>query len=552
MAILQPPKRLGQLGFADAGDTGSAMPTGPALPTAVVRPSAAQLANIGGGSGGGAPQLTAPPSGTASPDVNPQPLGTRLGQGLRAGVQGVVNSQVGNINAALRVGAGATNTMTSGLRAVGGLARDAGLAAGGFNPAQNAGQAIGGITAPQLQMPYRPAPVNFVAGAQPGPMSPSAVAKAPATAMAVTPPIVAPNNPVAAPKPVIWNPAASTIPAADNISASKLAAATQFTPAPVSQIDASVPGMGASGNTRLPYGAVVNGVPTFSDGSGRIPQTMSPAAMAQLAQGRSLSRADPGALGHALASDGAGGTPTQDQMVAQNVAQGQLTQPVTGFRPSAEMFADADRQAIAMKDPRSAAGIAARNLSVDAQYGSSPQLRRVAADQLTALQAGTDAGGAAAQKAEGDQALVYSQGQNELANTALAGRNSLANTGLEIQKAQLTRSGHPVTQADGTLGVMDPITAAVTTAKNADGSVAKTLMAKDDAASRRTNEIMDQLSKTAAELGKSQLPPPGAPAGWQPNPSDLRAQAARYAGLPVVKNKTGQAMVNINDQWVEL
>jgi hypothetical protein len=538
--------------------------SGPPLPTAIVHPSLAQrflngplpgapapgsamaksdsvgmthVSNVLGIPTGslGSPGTLRP--GQAAPDVNPQAAGTRVGGFVRDAAKDLANSQVRGINQTLMGGNAVGNVLSMPARAVTGFGEDVLRGVAGVSPRANAGQPYAGTTAPQLSMPFRQPVVNFVAGGQPGPGAP-AVNTINSTTTA------APVGVSAAPKP-----AAGTIPA-DNISASNLAAAQKFTGQPINpQTAASVP-----------MGAMVNGKRVFSDGTAGVPQTMSPAAMAQLAQGRSISRADPGALGHALASDGAGGTPTQEQMVAQNVAKAQLTRPVTGFRPSAQMFADADRQAIAMKDPRSAVGIAARNLSVDAQFGSSPQLRRMAADQLTALQAGTDAGGAAAQKAESDQAVVGAQGQNTLANTALEGRNTLANSALQ-QRTELLkgRAGTSQVTSDGRVAMIDPVNGVATYAKDADGNPVRAQLTRDDSATKRANELQDSMAKSVQALlleytkNQQMLPekdrkPPGAQdmMAW-------KAQSAMAQGLqPHVNQATGEVKGLINNQWVTL
>jgi hypothetical protein len=313
-------------------------------------------------------------------------------------------------------------------------------------------------------------------------------------------------------------------------------------PSPIVAAAASAPSSAAGGainaqGKRLPYGAMVNGVATFSDGSsgipgiaGSIPRTMSDATIAGL--GSQLN------VVPATAFTGATPGAAAPQLVRP------AAQPITGSRPSAQDFADADRLAVASQDPRSAAGIVARNLSMEAQYGGTTRVRRAAEQSLASLQAGTQQSGLEAQQAEQQNNVLTRQGQNELANTALQGQNSLADAGVQLQRAQLTRERQPVTLADGTLATRDPVTGVVTPSTLANGQPAK---------DKRTNEVLDSISKTATELSKSALPPPGAPANWTPDPVALREQAARMNGLPLGTDpKTGKRFVQINGQALPL
>ncbi|CAM5608938.1 hypothetical protein RLIN73S_00973 [Rhodanobacter lindaniclasticus] len=226
----------------------------------------------------------------------------------------------------------------------------------------------------------------------------------------------------------------------------------------------------------LGYGAVVNGVPTFSDGTGGMPATMDKAAMGQLAQERSISRADVGAAGNVLASDVTGAPVSTADRVASLVRNTNV--PITGSRPTAQQFADADRINIATRDPRSAAGTAARNLTIDAQYGS-PRLRRMAEQALAQLSAGTSNAGQAAQLGEQQQAAIGAQGATELANTDARGRNALdaiqlqganqlADTALSA-RLRPPQAGQIVQAADGSYTVVDPRTAASTPVLGKDG-----------------------------------------------------------------------------------
>lgn len=531
------------------------------LPTAIVRPDAAP--QVGGVpafanpltsavSAASAPARLQP--GQAAPDVNPQSAGTRFGNTLRDARRGVVNDQVATLNTVNRAGAGLANSLSFLPRAALGFTRDTTRAALGMDPSPNAGKPIAGITAPQLKQPFQAPPVNFALTHGDVPVRDPRVAT-PAAAPAAAPGVA---TGAGGALPAATNP--NFNPAADNISASNLAAVLKpsFTAPKVGAAAVAQPGIDSGtiveGGRKLNYGAMVDGVPTFSDGSsgikgaaGNIPRTMSDQSIASLGARAQVIPAQVSTL----ASDSMGGaTPTQGQMVDQRVAQ--IQQPITGSRPSAEQFAAADRNAIALRDPRSAAGTAARNLAMEVQYGSGGA-RRSAALGLQALTDGANSAGLTAQQGENAQTITDMQGRNALDQTALQGQNTLANTALEGQnQLRLPRAGQQVVLADGTLGIQSPTTGAITTSKLADGTTAKAQVTRDDTATKRSNEIMDQISKTASELSKNVNPPPNAPAGWTPDIGALRVQAAKFQGLPVVTNASGVAMAHVNGQWVEL
>jgi len=509
-------------------------------PTAIVRPTATPQVGgvpvIANPLTSAAASLTAPSRlqpGQAAPDVNPQAAGTRFGNTLRDARRSVVNDQVATLNTVNRAGAGLANAATYLPRAALGFTRDTTRAALGMDPSPNAGQPIGGLAAPTLQRPY-PAPVVDFASSVP--------AAAPARSGT--------GGSVAA------APAPAGAQLQDNISAGNLAAvtkpATTFTDVQGAVLQSPVNrGVTVEGGRTLPVGAMINGVPTFSDGSGRagIPRTMDDATIKSY--GDHLSRADAGALSNVLASDVTGTTPSTDERVATLVRNADV--PITGSRPSAEQFAAADRNAIALRDPRSAAGIAARNLTVDAQYGSGGA-RRAAAQSLQDLTAGTDAAGITAQRGENAAAITDAQGQNALDQTALQGRNTLANTALENRgRLQLPRAGQQVVLADGTLGVQDPMTGAITASKLADGSTAKVQVTRDDPATKRTNEIMDQLNKGVQEQMKAFLPSKEVPTPTAEMIAQWREQNAKALGLQLGTDpKTGRRVANINGQVVTL
>jgi hypothetical protein len=539
------------------------------LPTVTVRPTgapapAAGMALAGNPVAGMNPlnrivQPAATVPGTAAPDVNPLPLGTRVGSALRTQGQDAINGAVGGINRLSRLKTNVSNALTLPSRATFGFVADVGNALAGNQPRADVGHPLAGDTAPQLPMPFVKPPVNFQTAADP-----------------VAPPGAKPARPVAATLDRDHNPQA------DNISMGNLATANRMTvpdngaPRPnfadvrssVSTARIKQPGLDSGvdiGGRHVNAGAMVDGVPTFSDGTGGIPATMSPAAIADLAQERSISRADRGAAGNVLASDTMGGsTPTQEQMVAQRMAQ--IRQPITGSRPTAAQFAAADRNAIAMRDPRSAAGRAARNLSVESEFARTPRSRAAAAAQLAQLSAGTDqanlqglqdAGAMARTDATNAATLENTalQGQNTLANTTLAGQNTLANTKLENT---IRKPGTQFADDKGNLWLPDSRGGAATPVVGPDGKQLKQTVTRDDSVTKRTQEIQDNLGKGVqallTEYNKSQafLPAdqqqPATPAMLQ----QWKEQQAAALGLRVGTNDKKQRVALINGQEIVL
>lgn len=517
--------------FADAPDGGAPPAAAPAPGTPLA------LAGAGAATGGAA---AVPDFGQQALPVQPGTTATRVGRGLGQLRRTIGNAEVGGLNAALRGGAAIANAMTSGPRSVLGFARDAGRAANGLPELPNAGQPLAGVTAPQLRRPY----ADIAA-------APGAAARTGAAAGGT--PALDPN----------YNPAA------DNISAANLAAAQRLgapqvlpdtnvrAPAPSAPVvDSGTTIRRPDGTTaRLNYGAMVNGVPTFSDGSGglngapgTIPRTVSEATLTRLAAAPSIGRADVGALGTALASDALGGTPTQEQMVQQRINGAQLTRPITGSRPSAAQFAASDLASIASGDPRSALGTAASNLRSEAAYGTTPRLRRMAESQLQQLTGGVAQLGQQGLQGEQAAALGQQQGDQAMALESQRGANQLADTALQLRRPTPLQL---VQQADGTYAGIDTRTNTASPTIGADGKPLRGMATRDDATTRRTQEIQDQLAKTTAELAKNWLPDPKNPNATPPF-AMYREQAARAAGLPVVKNDAGQQLVNINGQWMPL
>ena len=312
-------------------------------------------------------------------------------------------------------------------------------------------------------------------------------------------------------------------------------------------------GVTLPGGRRLNYGAMVNGVPTFSDGSsgipgrpGSVPRTMTDADIKNL--GSQLSTYDHNA--GPLASDVLGYTPSTDQRVATLVRN--MQDAGTGFTPSASDYARASAADIASGDWRSAAGTIAHNLAVDAQSGSSEN-RRAALQRLSQYTGAMNQADTLDQDAAAKSAQLSQQGQQALQQENLRGQYGLQEAMMPGKLAQLYRERHPLTLADGTIATMDPITGDVRPATLSNGQPAKAFQPKDDAATKRTDQVTDDLNKAALEFGKNFMPTKDKPAPTAADYSAWRTQAAKTMGLPTATNpKTGQSIVNINGQWVAL
>jgi hypothetical protein len=434
------------------------------------------------------------------------------------------------------------------------LRRAVGNARWNFAPTSDGGAAWqsspGGMTT------FHEAPSDFLRPAR-GPQSAGAVAAG--AALTAANPVQVPDVGVPARAPVLSRhgnaavasttpPVALAAPAAAVPPQTLLGSPAPATAAPAAA-QLAAPSARAGGVTvggrALGYGAMVNGVPTFSDGSNGIPRTMTDDQIQQL--GSRLSRADAGALAQPLASDALGYTPSTEQMVNQRIATLRRNQPITGSRPSAADFAQSEREAIASGDWRSAAGTVAHNLMVDAQTVSRPQ-RQLALARLQALQGGVNQDEALA----GQQATQAAQFENAQNLENLRGQYGLAEGAQRARLAQLTRQGHAVTLADGTLALMDPLTGQITPSRLGSGQAGRALVSKDDAASKRTDALIDQLNKGAQTFAKNWLPSKDQPAPTPEMYQQWRLQSARSMGLPLAHNQAGQYVANINGQWVQI
>lgn len=203
---------------------------------------------------------------------------------------------------------------------------------------------------------------------------------------------------------------------------------------------ASETGVTVPDGRKLPYGAMVNGVPTFSDGSGgfaghaaSIPRTMTDAEISSL--GGRLNTVPASALTNAV--DPYSGQ-SSDQAVASLVRGGQGSK----FGISPQQDAAADLAAVSNQDPRSTLGRAALNASRSANAASTTLQRKAALGNLanlqdavakTALENISDPAALARVNAE-NQATLQRQ---TLANQGDIARQNLANEG-DLARADLT------------------------------------------------------------------------------------------------------------------
>ena len=323
-------------------------------------------------------------------------------------------------------------------------------------------------------------------------------------------------------------------------------------PAPV------IPQATSDSGRPLGYGQKINGVNTFSDGSGgpgAPPATMLPSDMSTLAKGASLSRADAG-IGGNIQSEAYGGTPTLGS--ADGLALTRPAAPSGGVFPtmSAQEAANVRAQTSAKyslsraanRAPGTPEGDAMRAIDMNAGRATRSAIGKSMGDQAAGI------AGAGIKTTADDQATAAkdaSESMRDASKNASAEAIARGNNAAEIEKAALTRpTGTPMDMADGTLGaigadgVMRPVL---------DGSKkpVKRAQTKSDEATKRSNEIADGMAKSAATLLANSVTP-----GQQPTQQQIyqsRIQAAQIHGLQTATGKDGVSkMVNINGEWVPL
>lgn len=257
-----------------------------------------------------------------------------------------------------------------------------------------------------------------------------------------------PNNP---PRP---SPVLATAYAPSAATPTPTAGATPATAAartPASLVTAASPA--ATAPDRPLPGAVVNGVRVFSDGTGGAnapAATVDSAALADIAKGRSLTRADAGP-GGAIGSEAFGGTPelgafTGGVGVPRPQPQGNTFARDQAAIADATRNAQSDLASIATRDFRSVLGSAARNADVERNSRGSAGER----DHASAL-SGLTGAAVAGLKPTADLA-----GEDIRDSGATSRANTEAAASIERAAIEKRPGFRDVNLADGTMGVLGP------------------------------------------------------------------------------------------------
>lgn len=175
---------------------------------------------------------------------------------------------------------------------------------------------------------------------------------------------------------------------------------------------------------KLPYGAMVNGVPTFSDGSGgfaghpaSIPRTMTDADIKGL--GDRLNTVPATAFLQAPPAFNSDNTDANVAAILRSRQGGKF-----GITP--EMNAAADLAAVTNQDPRSTLGRAAMNAGRRAAAAPTVLQRKSALDDLAGLTAAVRANALATTQGQNALATANAEGQNALRRTELSGLYDIA------------------------------------------------------------------------------------------------------------------------------
>lgn len=502
------------------------MPTNNPYPW--VTPAVA-MAN-GFGSGGGAPA----PTPAATP-VLQSPSAAAAGQAFGRVARRFRSGEVQGVNTALRLA-------TAPARYVGGAADDFVRGMMGAPQRANAGQPFG---APQLSAPSATAPTT-PATAAPVPAAP-AVGGAPATAG---------NAP--ATKPILWNPSTTQMRAAGAIPDDPRGVpADQLPVAPIIR-PAIETGVTLADGRKLPYGAMVNGVPTFSDGSGggqghvaSIPRTMTDAEIKGM--GDQLPTVPAGtAPAPFLQAPSAFNSPDSEA----NIEAIMRSKQAGRFGVTPQMNAQADLAAVTNQDARTTLGRAAMNAARRAGGASSVLQRKSALDDVAGLDSAARANLLATTQGQNALDTTNAQGTNALQNTNLSGQYGLAEADVRGRNALLNRPPQRFQSADGSLWTMSPDgkTAPVL---GTDGTQLKGEMKRPDEMSEK--DYMTGINKAMTDwMGKynenqALLPANARQPLTDQMIADQRAQFAAGQGLQTATNpKTHERMVNIGGRWVAL
>jgi hypothetical protein len=299
------------------------------------------------------------------------------------------------------------------------------------------------------------------------------------------------------------------------------------------------PGATSIAGRPLGYGENIDGVRTFSDGSGSVPRTMSDEQIAGLANGSRVTVVPAGSIGRPAPG------------VAHSMATGGQT-PALGAvrRPEAPMFSrtvDPVRRA-QIAAAHDMADIASGNMQSAAGRGASELRRRAnsgdksAATQLETMMANAGVG------IEPTTRLADAQLREAGADRRTAVDAAVAVETARIQRPQLQPEA--VAQADGTLALVRPDGTA-TTATMPDGTPVRpmpttnTAMAKSrDAALGRVQRNLSSLMEQATLQSGGALSPEQL--------RDLRMQALTLEGAQFAEDDAGNMIFNIGGEWAPL
>lgn len=355
--------------------------------------------------------------------------GTRAGQLVRNGTRDALNATLYGVGKANQGIVAGVNALTYPARVVAGFSRDFTNAVSGDPTSPSAGEPAPGLRAPSIAT----IDWNKVDASRAANDAASAV-EAPA-ATATTP---APNSATLNRPAPIWNSTAADL-AARGALANPPVPAGRLPVAPVIR-PAAETGVTLPGDRKLAYGAMVNGVPTFSDGSGgfaghaaSIPATMTPAEISGL--GDRLNTVSSAAFTNPV-------DPYNGQSSDAAVASLMRSRQGSKFGITPEQNAAADLAAVASQDPRSTLGRAALNASRSANAASTTLQRKQALEGLANLQDAVSKNAIQSISDPAALARVNAEGQSTLQRQALANKGDLARQNLanegDLARADLT------------------------------------------------------------------------------------------------------------------
>ncbi|MGH8152074.1 MAG: hypothetical protein ACREPF_04980 [Rhodanobacteraceae bacterium] len=331
------------------------------------------------------PKPAAPAAPAGGGDAAWRAPGTRVGQAVRHFAEASLGRETALVNG-----------LTRPFRDTAATAIDVGRAALGMAPRVNAGHTFAGFDAPRFPSPSAAAPAAGAALAGDGLDTPAT------DGVAVGAPALTRPAPV-------WNARVDPLRAKGA--------------SPAAETGVTLPG-----GRSLPYGAMVKGVPTFSDGSGgingqpgSIPRTMTDAEMAGL--GERLNTVPSTAFTDAAPAFNSENTEQNVQAILRSRQGGKF-----GITP--DMHAASDLAAVVNQDPRSPLGRAALNASRRAGAAATVLQRTSALGALQGLQATVARHGALGIEGAGASDRANVEAQTALQRQGLVNQGELARQGL--------------------------------------------------------------------------------------------------------------------------